>query len=279
MQNARPGFARVYTMSTLDDLLARVTNKALCDAQRRSDEGMPMYAEVFYSVTQKKHTRAHWSIVRGAFCQSQVCWKGREVGTPADLYFDHPGEKRAGDLVGTLLSERSSQASGIWRSPLSVMSLEESDEDETPTDWYLNVGLGTPTPHLRKVARLCEEEEVDEQKKELIREYLHKTTHERAEHLRRTVKMQAVQTRHVKLVSNTFALHLLFGPGHVLRTDGRVAAFWNGEMCRVVQLGNLVMLRVQIGRGEGGTKREARSAKSEAKVQLAMDFLRQQIGL
>lgn len=86
---------------------------------------------------------------------------------------------------------------------------------------------------------------------------------------------------HNVLVSNTFALHPMLGTGHVLRTDGRVAAFWNGEMCRVVHLTNLKMLRVVVAtsgpKGRPGA-REPRKV-NEGKVKLAMDFLMQQIGI
>lgn len=58
---------------------------------------------------------------------------------------------------------------------------------------------------------------------------------------------------HDRLVSGSFYLHPEFGPGHVLRTDGSIAAFWDGVTCWVVRMENLTQLRVALGRGYAPT--------------------------
>lgn len=57
-----------------------------------------------------------------------------------------------------------------------------------------------------------------------------------------------VRKMHTRLVANAFAVHPDYGPGHVLRTDGRVAAFWTGERTYVVHFTNLKFVRVTVGR-------------------------------
>lgn len=68
---------------------------------------------------------------------------------------------------------------------------------------------------------------------------------------------------HDRLVSNTFHFHQEFGLGHVMRTDGSLAAFWDGVVCQVVRLENLVVVRVVLGR-DVVTKRESRKEKLKA---------------
>lgn len=80
-----------------------------------------------------------------------------------------------------------------------------------------------------------------------------------------TVMVDGVEVaQHTKLVSASFAVHPMFGCGHVLRTDGRVAAFWNGETTKVVHLTNLRFVRVTVSRCAPKVRTSARDARVAA---------------
>lgn len=81
-------------------------------------------------------------------------------------------------------------------------------------------------------------------------------------HVTYTVEGGEAVAVHDKLVSNSFYLHPEFGPGHVLRTDGSIAAFWDGVTCWVVRMENLTQLRVVLGRASA-TKGESRKEKMQ----------------
>lgn len=68
---------------------------------------------------------------------------------------------------------------------------------------------------------------------------------------------------HEGLVSNTFALHPEFGCGHVLRTNGHIAAFWDGVEIFVVGVANLIPLRVRLD-SDREAVRAARQASATA---------------
>lgn len=76
---------------------------------------------------------------------------------------------------------------------------------------------------------------------------------------------------HTKLVSSSFAVHPMFGPGHVLRTEGRIAAFWNGELCRVVHLTNLKFVQVTVSRTKSEPKVSNGPKALPAHVRAALD--------
>ena len=76
----------------------------------------------------------------------------------------------------------------------------------------------------------------------------------------------AYRLEHNVLYANTFALHPLFGTGHVLRTDGRIAAFWNGERCYIVHLTNLHFLRVAVSVAEKPMREKPLEASPRAKA-------------
>lgn len=72
---------------------------------------------------------------------------------------------------------------------------------------------------------------------------------------------------HNALFSTSFYLHPTFGTGHILRTDGRVAAFWNGERCYVVHFTNLRPLRVRLDTNEHEV-RAKRKARGPSRAEL-----------
>lgn len=67
---------------------------------------------------------------------------------------------------------------------------------------------------------------------------------------------------HDMLVSASFAFHPLYGTGHVLRTNGVVAMFWNREEVALVEVKNLTFLRVVLAgeRAESPRKRRIAAA-------------------
>lgn len=78
--------------------------------------------------------------------------------------------------------------------------------------------------------------------------------------------------QHNVLVSNTFALHPMFGVGHIVRTNGTIAAFWcGGGSCHVVEVENLTKLAAVLDRlcldEYGGLTKEApRSGADKNKI-------------
>lgn len=145
-----------------------------------------------------------WKVERRAFAQSVVTWKGREVGTVGECFFQFPER----DVVGTLLN----QWKGVWWTPLREVSVASDPEGEKVVDGGV----------------------------------------ERAEHDR--------------LVSGTFALHPMFGPGHVVRTNGQIAAFWDGVECWVVECGNLERLAVRLDQRTAAKPTRASRARETSRV-------------
>lgn len=73
---------------------------------------------------------------------------------------------------------------------------------------------------------------------------------------------------HNALFSSSFALHPFYGTGHVLRTDGRVAAFWNGEGTYVVHFTNLRALRIRLDTSNEHVVRAKRNQRSKSRQEL-----------
>lgn len=159
-----------------------------------------------------------YSLQRGAFSPTKLCFCGTVLGEVGEFFFDPPAE----DVVGSLLNERKANE---WRSQLrEVSGASWSDPENAPM-----------------------------------------------------ISDDGERQMHNVLVSNSFALHPMFGTGHVLRTDGRIAAFWNGERTYIVHLTNLKMLRVVISQDKERSDRPQaapkKPSKREASIQLAIDML------
>lgn len=83
---------------------------------------------------------------------------------------------------------------------------------------------------------------------------------------------------HTILVSNTFALHPAYGTGHVLRTNGVSALFWNGEEVVFVHVTNLQMLQVRLDHSPLGKRSEHEECSVKpSPVSAAMKLLRASI--
>lgn len=94
----------------------------------------------------------------------------------------------------------------------------------------------------------------------------------------REVSDSGERKMHTLLRSGTFGLHPEFGTGHVLETNGDVAAFWNGESVYLVRLENVEMVGVVLDAGEAmfsGAKCKETSTrpKGPTKVQKALNHL------
>lgn len=83
--------------------------------------------------------------------------------------------------------------------------------------------------------------------------------------------IQARQAHNV-LVAASFYLHPMFGLGHLVLTDGRTGAFWDGAETHVVHVTNLQPCRVVLSRTTTRSGAGARPKRANA-VDLAMEML------
>lgn len=73
------------------------------------------------------------------------------------------------------------------------------------------------------------------------------------------------RAQHDMIVANSFFLHEMFGLGHIVRTNGSVAAFWDGVECHVVRMENLHRVAVKLSQVKGAALSRAKRVSKSAK--------------
>lgn len=182
-------------------------------------------------------TEKLFGLRRSAFQPTALTFRGKELGPVSDYYFDPPGDA-VGKFNGLLNELRPGTD---WRTPRVAASAGAWPEGEA----LEVIDGGTQVcfenyPGLGKVELRYGGQE---------------------------------RIAHNALFSASFYLHPFYGTGHVLRTDGRVAAFWNGEGTYVVHFTNLRALRVRLDAPNEHVVRAGRKGKAKLTRQELLDLI------
>jgi hypothetical protein len=79
---------------------------------------------------------------------------------------------------------------------------------------------------------------------------------------------------HDIMVSSTFGRHPLYGPGHILRTNGQIAMFWDGETVWIVEHQNVIFERVVLNTATAPQRREVSARSPKVTLSLALEMLK-----